>query len=217
MLIVRLALSGLLEIVVIIAARLVAEQAPAANVQPVPDGAAVRQQVLLDLHGLRQPAAAAFVELAFFVGAPVFMNAGLDGLQEIVRGAGLGEKPENVALVHGLNGRAEIRTAREQHAHRLRRDLPGPAEKFDPIHAGHAVIRDDHGEGAVAPEHFKPFGAAFNGLDGHLLSQLSLESRQYLRIVIHKKHSVRHVRSPLNRSRDRSPPMRQTVPPRSAV
>ncbi|MEZ4241391.1 MAG: hypothetical protein R3F59_35610 [Myxococcota bacterium] len=114
--------------------------------------------------------------------------------EERRRRAGLREEAEDLALVDGGDGRADVGLAGEQDAHGVGRLLARVGEERGAVHAGHAHVRHDDGGVGVLGEPAQRLGAGGRG--GRLIAPTEVEHQpvEHVGLVVDAQHlgSVLH-------------------------
>ena len=97
----------------------------------------------------------------------------------------LGQKPENVALVDGLDRRLHVGKSREHDAHGLGERLLHAREKLDAIHAaGHPQIGNHDGKGSLSRQQFERLGGAAGGGYIEVFAQVALVALQQIVLLL---------------------------------
>ena len=122
----------------------------------------------------------------------MLIEAEVDGVNQVVFSARLGEKAEDIALVDGGHGGVEIGVTGEQHSHGVGGFLAYFGEEFGAIHAWHAHVRDDDGERAVIPGRGQRLFAAVYSVDFEFVVQHSPEGVQDEGFVVNEENFLSH-------------------------
>jgi len=103
----------------------------------------------------------------------VLGEGGVEGLGEVVGGAGFDEEAEDAGVVDGVDGVAHVGVAGDHHADAVGLELADLAEELDAVDAGHFEVGEDDGEGAVAQGGEGEVGA-FGGEDVVTVAEVAL-------------------------------------------
>ena len=140
----------------------------------------------------------------------------LDGLAdhglELVGLPGLGDVAEDVPLVDRVDDRADVGVGREQQPGGLGADGLGLVKHLDAGHAGHPLVRQDHGDLGCGLEELERLGSALAGDDLVVDPEQVVDRAKDFGLVIDHQHlgsrpDALHGRSPLMSS-DRLGPTR---------
>ncbi len=122
----------------------------------------------------------------------MLLQAGLQGLPEVGIVARFGEEAEDVALVHRLDGRAQVGVAREHDPDAVLGYLPHFPEKRDAVHLWHPLVRDHHGEGPGSLEGVQPRLGPEGCFQVVVHPQVALEGVKDILLVVHEEDAIAH-------------------------
>ena len=114
----------------------------------------------------------------------MLLDTGLDTVPQHRHRNRLGIEAEDVATVDRFDRSLLVGIAGQHDPHRIGRQLGQAPQHLDPIHARHAHVAYDHGEGAIVLDFGEGDLTAVSGGDVEALAQQAVQSRQQARLVI---------------------------------
>ena len=84
-----------------------------------------------------------FQELPFCRNQLVLFDSRCQGPRQGFRRTGLCQKSKYISFVYRFDSRLHVCITREQHAHAVGGNLPCTGKELNPVHPGHAEVRDD--------------------------------------------------------------------------
>jgi hypothetical protein len=121
----------------------------------------------------------------------MMLHRGSNCLAQVFRCAGLGKKPEDLSLIDRGNGRFDVTVSSQQHPHSVWGLLSNTRKESCSVHAWHAHVGDDNGEGAFVCQNFEAHLTI--GCGQHLIvpTQLKRQPIEDPRFVVNAKEFLK--------------------------
>ena len=120
---------------------------------------------------------------------PVMQHPGFNRAAQLVGGTGLGQEPENLALVDGRDGGVASCLSSQQNARRFRVELPDVFEQRCAVHSGHPHVGNDDGGRALLFEHLQSAIAAIGREHLVVAAQMHRQAVHDSWLIVHTENA----------------------------